>query len=75
VAQKLLELSHHNIVSFIQFIDISHNAEVCQALQSQYFHVVLQSNDIRYFKSVFTGFVEVNDTDLIQFIQVVSICV
>ena len=74
VDQKLPELSPHNNVSDIQFVEISHRTDVCHALQSQYFHVVLPSNDTRYFKSVVTGFVDVNDTDQICVFPVVSIC-
>jgi hypothetical protein len=74
VAQKLLELSHHNTVSDIQFADISHNTDVCHALQSQYFQVDLQSNDTKYFKSVVAGFVDVNDTGQIKVAELTSNC-
>jgi hypothetical protein len=72
-APHLAMFSHSTSLFVIHNVLIFAKVELIQEVQFQYFHVVLQSNDTRYFNEVFVGSVELSDTELIQAIQVVLI--
>gem|GEM_PF-5124457 len=70
---QFVEFRDSRVFFVIQVVFIFAKVVVAQELQFQYFHVVLQSNETRYFIAVFVGSSVVNVTHFINHIFVVSI--